>query len=310
MISKALIDAVATRMKIKNRDMLEKDLILHRLLIELMDLPEFAENYAFKGGTCLMKCYFGYYRFSEDLDFTYINQKEFDKKTETQIRKEISKKISSVAEIIKKISDKIGLNFMPEKTNVRYFEYGGGNKFTTMKLWYTPEGSNEETYIKIQINFVDKLFYPLENCSADNIFFGDDKLSEIAFLLPQDSEWVLKIPNTKCYDLREILTEKIRAILTRKGVKGRDFIDLFLIYKHNKFNPKDYKREILEKTKYMVEKYGKYADNIKTKEFSYLDRFALGEEERLLIKKIPEGFDKFLAELKPFLEELLKSLKK
>lgn len=29
-----------------------------------------AENMYFKGGTCLRKCYFGDYRFSEDLDFS------------------------------------------------------------------------------------------------------------------------------------------------------------------------------------------------------------------------------------------------
>ena len=31
---------------------------------------EGAERLYFKGGTCLRKCYFGDYRFSEDLDFT------------------------------------------------------------------------------------------------------------------------------------------------------------------------------------------------------------------------------------------------
>lgn len=32
----------------------------------------FRDCFAVKGGTCLTKCYLGYYRFSEDIDFTYI----------------------------------------------------------------------------------------------------------------------------------------------------------------------------------------------------------------------------------------------
>ncbi|MCY4626982.1 MAG: nucleotidyl transferase AbiEii/AbiGii toxin family protein [Acidobacteria bacterium] len=32
--------------------------------------PELARRLVFKGGTCLRKCYFPNYRFSEDLDFT------------------------------------------------------------------------------------------------------------------------------------------------------------------------------------------------------------------------------------------------
>lgn len=31
---------------------------------------ELGESWVFKGGTCLKKCYFETYRFSEDLDFT------------------------------------------------------------------------------------------------------------------------------------------------------------------------------------------------------------------------------------------------
>jgi predicted nucleotidyltransferase component of viral defense system len=30
---------------------------------------DIGQDYLFKGGGCLVKCYFGYYRFSVDLDF-------------------------------------------------------------------------------------------------------------------------------------------------------------------------------------------------------------------------------------------------
>lgn len=91
MMRKELIDYLAEKLHIDARELIEKDLILHRILIELISNSHFAENYAFKGGTCLMKCYLGYYRFSEDLDFTWIDQRIFENKSGKQIRFERQK---------------------------------------------------------------------------------------------------------------------------------------------------------------------------------------------------------------------------
>src|SRR3989344_6362955 len=211
MIQKKIIDLISSKTKIIKRDLIERDLILHKLLIELVSEKYFAKNYAFKGGTCLIKCYFGYYRFSEDLDFTYINQKEFDKKSEKQKRRILSEKIDLILNILKKISDKIGLDFETTKNNPKYIEFGGSNKQITFKLWYIPEGQTEETLIKIQINFIEKLKYQIIKRCANNIFFGKHKNHELAFLLPEDSKWILETPNLKCYDIKEILLEKVRA---------------------------------------------------------------------------------------------------
>ena len=48
---------------------LERDYCLAWFLIGLSRTP-LRERLAFKGGTALKRCYFGDYRFSEDLDFT------------------------------------------------------------------------------------------------------------------------------------------------------------------------------------------------------------------------------------------------
>ena len=47
----------------------EKDYVLGWLLTAISNHPELSKWF-FKGGTCLKKCYFETYRFSEDLDFT------------------------------------------------------------------------------------------------------------------------------------------------------------------------------------------------------------------------------------------------
>ncbi len=311
MIQKEIISFIAERAGINNKELIEKDILLHRLLLTLAEMPGFAENYAFKGGTCLTKCHLGYFRFSEDLDFTYANKSEFAGKTEKQIKKIISERVNELAMSIKELSDNTGLDFKADKGNRRYFEFVGGNKFTTIKLWYKSEESGRENFIKMQINFVEKLLYPIKEYPAESIFREHDKYdkSELTFFLPKGYEWIIKTPKIKCYDLREILVEKVRAVLTRRGMKSRDFLDIFLIHKEGNLNPEEFKNEIIEKTKFVTERYKRYVNNLKSKDFSFLNKFVMGEEEKLLIRKIPEGFEEFLDDFKGFLEELVKELK-
>jgi len=54
-------------------EVLERDYVLSWILAALSQVPELGETLAFKGGTALKKCYFGDYRFSEDLDFTALD---------------------------------------------------------------------------------------------------------------------------------------------------------------------------------------------------------------------------------------------
>lgn len=56
----------------------EKDYVLGWLLAGINEHPELAEAWVFKGGTCLKKCYFETYRFSEDLDFTLRDESQLE----------------------------------------------------------------------------------------------------------------------------------------------------------------------------------------------------------------------------------------
>ena len=51
-------------------DIVEKDYLLGWLLAGISQNERIRDGWIFKGGTCLKKCYFETYRFSEDLDFT------------------------------------------------------------------------------------------------------------------------------------------------------------------------------------------------------------------------------------------------
>jgi predicted nucleotidyltransferase component of viral defense system len=53
-------------------EVLERDYILSWILAGVSHVEALRETLIFKGGTALKKCYFGDYRFSEDLDFSGI----------------------------------------------------------------------------------------------------------------------------------------------------------------------------------------------------------------------------------------------
>jgi Nucleotidyl transferase AbiEii toxin, Type IV TA system len=52
---------------------IEKDYVLGWLLAGIAAHPDLAATWIFKGGTCLRKCYYETFRFSEDLDFTVVD---------------------------------------------------------------------------------------------------------------------------------------------------------------------------------------------------------------------------------------------
>ena len=60
------------------------------------------------------------------------------------------------------------------------------------------------------------------------------------------------------YDKREIAAEKIRAILTRRGIKTRDFIDLYILHKKFGIEPESIETCAVEKTELALKLYAKY----------------------------------------------------
>jgi predicted nucleotidyltransferase component of viral defense system len=61
-----------------NPHVVEKDYVLGWVLAGIYAHEELADSWLFKGGTCLKKCFFETYRFSEDLDFTLRDESHID----------------------------------------------------------------------------------------------------------------------------------------------------------------------------------------------------------------------------------------
>jgi len=154
-----MINLIGSELGAKNITYIEKDLYLQGLLLELEKSRYFREKFTFKGGTCLTKAYFGYYRFSEDLDFTWIRQEDFKAKSEKAVRRMLSGEITQLLELYESAAKRLGLDFLPHKHERRYTEFGSSNRFATFKFWYKPIDSERETFIKIQLNFVEKIVH-------------------------------------------------------------------------------------------------------------------------------------------------------
>lgn len=129
-MSEELIEELAKRFNVTRKDLIEKDIILHKILTHLSNNTYFLENYLFKGGTCLIKAFLGYVRFSEDLDFTWTKQKVYERKSGSQIEKYISNEIDTLGKLFVDIASKYGLDFKFDKADPHYFQFGGGKMLT------------------------------------------------------------------------------------------------------------------------------------------------------------------------------------
>src|SRR3989344_2959163 len=135
-------------------ELIEKDFYLNLLLAKL-NLDELV----FKGGTCLAKIYLDYFRLSEDLDLTFINQKLFENKSTQQIKKICKEKIDNFGKQI----ESIGLNFVLNKSDRNYVELGNNNKLVTYKVWYDSVFTNTPSFVKIQINFLEEIKFEIKS---------------------------------------------------------------------------------------------------------------------------------------------------
>lgn len=297
-MEKELVSWLSKKLEIANAALIEKDLYLQGLLLELVKSEYFAENFVFKGGTCLTKAYFGYYRFSEDLDFTWIDKKTFEGKTENQIRKILSKEINKIMELLVAAAKELELDFKAEKSDKHFVQLGGSNRFATFKFWYKPIDSQTETFIKIQLNFVEKIVHEPKKHALNAI--AAEYKKDVEFLFPKHAPMALQSPEFYCYDLKEIASEKIRALLTQRGFKARDIIDLYMLAKKD-ITIKTVKAMAFEKTKFML-RYLKYAEHLKHKHFD--ENFKLGEEQNLLVTQPGKDFEKFAVETIKELNEI------
>ncbi len=213
---KGFIIDLAEKLKFPRADLLEKDYHLTRILHKISKKQ--IKDLVFKGGTCLNKCYLGFYRLSEDLDFVY--------NTDT---KELSKRQ------IKLILDKLRrelIGILDELEFETSKELGKGWKMLTSRFKprivgleiitkYNSIIDNSVQTIKLEISFRKKLRKPTKRKTIKHEFI--DATGEP--ILEKDIE-------IEVIDLNENLAEKFRALMVRKNIAIRDVYDIHFILKN------------------------------------------------------------------------------
>ena len=288
---------------IKKPLLIEKDILLHALLHRLIKNREFGENYVFKGGSCLVKCYFGYYRFSVDLDFTYLRQERWENLTKSERRRELVSEAEYLSSLIKNASRDLGLEFIADLRNNRFVEFSSGSRLITYKLYHRGE------LLKIQVNLVETLLFKPQRREVNHLLRGINITDEERAYFKQFLEEYCEF-EVLAYDLREILCEKVRAILTRRVQKLRDLYDLYMLERRG-LRIEDYEKEIARKLRPAL-RYRRYREAFERnkKEFRIPPELVADNYESSLFVKRPnmEEFGGFLAQISKKLRKLINEI--
>lgn len=195
----------------------DKDYVLGHFLSVFLEY--FPNQLVFKGGTCLRKCYFENYRFSEDLDFS-----------STDPSFELKKK--QLKEITEAVAFKTGIQFFPQEIKPLVSNNQPKGYQVYLKYWGANHSKNKRplpqnrwlTKIKLEISTQELILLPKE---------------ERAILHPYSDELQGQLA-CDCYSIDEVVTEKLRALKQRSYTAPRDFYDLFHLTAA--FSEKDWER--------------------------------------------------------------------
>jgi predicted nucleotidyltransferase component of viral defense system len=206
MTSKATILVLAREQALEPQ-IVEKDYALSWLLYGIAQHPVLS-RWRFKGGTCLKKCFFDTYRFSEDLDFTIPRDVEL---TESSLRTwlaEVCEWVSQHCESIEFDAERLDVEPHPDKQ--------GQEAFTIRAYYAGPLGlaSKSRQRIKLDLTQHEILCDPPDMRA---VFHGYEDRIEPA-------------PSIACYSINEILAEKTRALYQREG-RARDVYDVVNIHR-------------------------------------------------------------------------------
>lgn len=193
MIKPGEIQNIARGVGVRDQQ-IEKDYILSWLLQGIAQHEQFSIAIVFKGGTVLKKVYFEDYRFSEDLDFTLLDNDISNEQI-----------FEWFSEVFEYIQDEA--NIPLEIIDNNEHEDGGINFYISYVGPLGGLGANKR--VKVDISRSEQLqFEPV----MQNTFLGYSDQEDHQLL---------------CYPLEEVLVEKLRSVMQR--MQARDFYDIWYL---------------------------------------------------------------------------------
>lgn len=197
MIEPGEIYRKANALKVSDKQ-IEKDYVISWILYGLSFNEKLTNSLAFKGGTVLKKAYFEDYRFSEDIDFTLLD----DSVSNDDILSEFDK----VFEFVNEES-----NIILQVSKEKLHEATGSLKFF-IDYVASLDGKPGSRDIKVDVTRQEILEFDLQDKKI---------LADYSDLEDEDFR-------IKCYSLSEVLIEKMTAVMGR--TIPRDIYDLWYLF--------------------------------------------------------------------------------
>lgn len=192
-------------------NVVEKDYVLGWLLAGISNHHAFESTWVFKGGTCLKKCYFETYRFSEDLDFTLTDPAQLDE--EFLVR--------SFKDIADWIYEESGIELPAETIRFEVYSNPRGSASATGKVGYRgplqPRGDPPRIKFDLTVDEIlvlEPVPRPVHHPYSDS---------------PPDGIHAFS------YCFEEVFAEKVRALSER--MRPRDLYDVIHLYRHDDMRP-------------------------------------------------------------------------
>ena len=214
MIKPVEIQQKARKVGVRDQQ-IEKDYMLSWILQGIAKHEELSKTIVFKGGTVLKKIYFDDFRFSEDLDFTLLNNEitneqifAWFKESFEYVLEEANIRLSIIDH---NEHDVARLPVRAESDENDAVRQGGINFYISYVGPLGGEGNNKK--VKVDISRSEKLeFKPI----MQTVLLEYSDLTEHQLL---------------CYPLEEVLVEKMRTVMQR--MQARDFYDIwYLLEQH------------------------------------------------------------------------------
>ncbi len=193
-------------------NVVEKDYVLGWILAGINAHEELSESWVFKGGTCLKKCYFETYRFSEDLDFTLRDESHLDEEFLQPV----------FEEVIGWVTEQSGLNISADQLEFDIYENPRGRPNCQGKIGYRgPVSPTSGGWPKIKLDLTADERLVLPSVRREVFHPYTDR--------PEGGIWA------NCYAYEEAFGEKLRALGER--TRPRDLYDVVNLYRHTESRP-------------------------------------------------------------------------
>ena len=190
---------------------IEKDYVLGWVLAGISNHADLGSSWVFKGGTCLKKCYFETYRFSEDLDFTLTSANHSNDEFLTGAFREISDWVYETS----------GIEIPKDTIRFEVYENPRGALSVQGRISYRGPMQPRRSLPRIKLDL-----------TTDEIMVLDPVNQEVHHPYSDSPEGGIHV---RCYCYEELFAEKVRALGERE--RPRDLYDVVNMYRHDGLRP-------------------------------------------------------------------------